>query len=180
MKKTHRWAALAAGMIAMGGLCAYGSANPRTGPVDIPSEVQHRLLSLPYYTVFDNLAYRVDGTQVTIMGQVVNPALPDEAVSAVKEVPGVTTVINDIQILPPSSMDARIRRAVFRAIYGDPALQRYGEPTVPSIHIIVDNGTVTLVGMVATESDRDEAYIRTKTVPGTFGVNNDLRVNPGI
>ncbi len=117
---------------------------------------------------------------MTSTGQVVNPALPDEAKSAVMDVSGVTTVIDQLHILPRSFMDAGIRRAVLRAIYGAPALQRYGEPVVPSIHIIVDSGTVTLMGMVATQGDRTEAYLRAMSVPGTFGVINDLIVNLGV
>lgn len=179
MKNYYRSGALAACLISAG-LLGYGKAeiNP-PAQSDIQSQVQKKLASLPYYTVFDSLGFRVDGTQVTITGQVVNPALPDEAKSAVMDIPGVTTVINEIQTLPPSSMDAGIRRAVFRAIYGDPVLQRYSEPVVPAIHIIVDNGTVTLNGVVATQSDKTEAYLRAMSVPGTFGINNDLLVNPG-
>lgn len=183
MKRYYRPVALAACLVSAGLFTAYGAVNPPSevnppSQSDVMNQVQHKLAGLAYYTVFDNLAYRVNGTQVTLMGQVVNPVLKDDAATAVKEIGGVTAVINEIQILPPSTMDAGIRRAVFRAIYRDPALMRYGEPTVPSIHIIVNNGSVTLTGMVASQSDKEEAYIRANSVPGTFGVNNDLMVNP--
>ncbi len=158
----------------------YGAANPPIDQSNIQSQVRKQLANLSRYTVFDNIAYRVDGTQVTLMGQVVLPVLKDDAGSAVKEIPGVTAVTNEIEVLPLSPMDYGIRRAEFRAIYNDPGLSRYAEGVLPAIHIIVKNGTVTLEGVVASQSDRDEAYIRANSVPGTFGVNNDLRVNPGL
>ncbi len=144
---------------------------------NIAREVRHELVTLPWYSVFDNLAYRVDpdGT-VTLMGQVVRPTLKDDAERAVKRIPGVTRVKNEIEVLPLSPDDDRVRMAEFRAIYGDPALSRYALGAVPPIHIIVKNGHVTLEGVVANPMDKQIAGIRANGVPGVFSVANDLRV----
>lgn len=144
----------------------------------IAKEVRHELITLPYYGVFDNLGFRVDddGT-VTLLGQVVMPVLKDDAERAVKHIPGVTRVKNEIEILPLSPEDDRIRRAAFMAIYGDPALStRYAYRAVPPIHIIVKNGHITLEGVVANQMDKSIAGIRANAVPGAFSATNNLRV----
>ncbi len=144
----------------------------------IAREVRHELITLPYYGVFDNLGFRVDddGT-VTLLGQVVMPVLKDDAERAVKHIPGVTRVKNEIEVLPLSPEDDRIRRAAFMAIYGDPALStRYAYRAVPPIHIIVKNGHITLEGVVANQMDKSIAGIRANAVPGAFSVTNNLRV----
>jgi hyperosmotically inducible protein len=133
---------------------------------------------LPWYSVFDNLEYKVDGSEVTLLGQVVNPTLKFDAENAVKHIEGVTRVVNDIEILPPSPMDYRIRRAEYRAIFGEPALERYAMGAVPPIHIVVKGGHVTLEGVVATQFDKDLANMRANEVPGIFSVTNNLRVEP--
>ena len=142
----------------------------------ITREVRHELVMLPYYGVFDNLAYRVDGTKVTLLGQVTRPTLKSEAGNVVKGIEGVTQVDNQIQVLPVSPMDDRIRMAEYRAIFGKPGLDRYAMQAVPPIHIIVDNGKVTLEGVVATEADKNQAGIFANGVPGVFSVVNNLRV----
>lgn len=142
----------------------------------ISREVRHQLVMLPYYTVFDNLAFRVDGGTVTLFGQVVRPTLKSDAEAAAKSVEGVQNVRNEIQVLPPSPMDDQIRRAEFRAIYGFADLYRYAEQAVPSIHIIVNNGKVTLVGFVDSAADKNLAGVRANTVPGVFSVTNNLQV----
>jgi hyperosmotically inducible protein len=131
---------------------------------------------LPYYGVFDNLSYRVDGGTVTLMGQVTRPTLKSDAANVVKRIEGVEKVDNQIQVLPLSSVDDRIRLAVYRAIYGQPGLDRYALQAIPPIHIIVDNGKVTLEGVVASQTDKDQANIRANGVPGVFSVVNNLRV----
>jgi len=131
---------------------------------------------LPYYGVFDNLAYSVNGYNVTLMGQVTRPTLKSDAERVVKDIEGVESVTNNIEVLPLSPNDDRIRMAEYRAIYGDTALSRYGLNAVPPIHIIVKNGQVTLEGVVANEGDRNIANIRANGVPGVFGVTNNLRV----
>ena len=139
-------------------------------------EVRHELVMLPYYSVFDNLAYRVDGSRVTLFGQVVRPTLKSDAENVVKKVEGVTAVTNEIEVLPNSPNDDRIRRAVYRAIFSKAELDRYAMGAVPAIHIIVKNGNVTLVGVVSSEMDKNVANIRANSVPGVFSVTNNLRV----
>ena len=142
----------------------------------IAREVRHELVMLPYYGVFDNLAYRVDGSTVTLYGQVVRPTLKSDAENVVKRIEGVTRVNNEIEALPLSPNDDRIRREEFRAIYSTPNLERYALQAVPPIHIIVNNGKVTLVGVVASKADKDLAALRANTVGGVFTVTNDLQV----
>jgi len=103
---------------------------------------------LPWYSVFDNLAFKVERDKVTLFGQVTRPTLKSDAEAAVKSIEGVASVENNIEVLPLSPIDDQIRRAVYRAIYGEPALSRYSIQAVPSIHIIVKNGNVTLEGVV--------------------------------
>ena len=143
---------------------------------NLVKEVRHQLLLLPYYSVFDNLLYKVDGDKVTLMGQVVRPTLKSDAENVVKEIEGVSAVNNEIQVLPVSPMDDQLRRAVYRAIYGDTVLSRYGMSALPSIHIIVNNGKVTLEGVVDSESDKNLANLRANGVPNVFSVTNNLVV----
>lgn len=143
---------------------------------NLVKEVRHQLLLLPYYSVFDNLLFKVDGDKVTLMGQVVRPTLKSDAENAVKSIEAVAAVDNQIEVLPVSVMDDQVRRAVFRAIYGDTALSRYGMSALPSIHIIVKNGSVTLEGVVDSESDRNLANLRANGVPNVFSVTNNLTV----
>jgi len=149
-----------------------------TKPDSITREVRHELVMLPYYGVFDNLAYRVDGSTVTLFGEVTRPTLKSDAENAVKHIEGVDRVVNNIEVLPPSGMDDQTRRAVYRAIYGTPGLDRYAIQAVPPIHIIVKNGHVSLEGAAATESDRNLAGVRANGVPNVFSVENHLRVEP--
>lgn len=139
-------------------------------------EVRHRLLLLPYYSVFDNLLFKVDGDKVTLLGQVVRPTLKSDAEAAVKGIEGVASVDNQIEVLPVSPMDDQLRRAVYRAIYGDTSLSRYGMSALPSIHIIVKNGNVTLEGTVDSEGDKNLANLRVSQVPNVFSVKNNLTV----
>jgi hyperosmotically inducible protein len=142
----------------------------------ITREVRHELVMLPYYGVFDNLGYRVDGGTVSLSGQVTRPTLKSDAENVVKGIEGVTRVDNQIEVLPLSSMDDRIRIAAYRTIFGKPGLDRYAMQAVPPIHIIVNNGKVTLEGVVATEGDKNQAGIYANTVSGVFSVTNNLRV----
>src|ERR1700704_1390842 len=140
-------------------------------------EVRHQLVTLPYYGVFDDLAFRVDGGKITLLGAVTRPTLKSDAENVTKRVEGVTQVDNQIEVLPLSSMDDQIRMAEYRAIYGDPVLStRYGFRALPSIHIIVKNGHVTLEGVVANQADKDIANIRANSVSGVFSVDNNLQV----
>ena len=139
-------------------------------------EVRHELIMLPYYGVFDNLAFRVDGRTVILEGQVVKPVVKSDAGNSVKRIEGVEKVVNNIEVLPPSPMDDRIRRAVYQSIYSYGPLFKYGGMAVPPIHIIVKGGRVTLEGVVDNETDKGLAGMRANQVPGTFQVTNNLRV----
>lgn len=151
-----------------------GTGNP---PVkDLASQVRHELVMIPYYSVFDDLSYKVDNGVVTLAGDVTRPVVKDDALRSVKRLAGVTQVIDNIRVLPLSSFDNRIRAAEYRTVFGYAGLYRYAMGTQPSIHIIVDNGHVTLTGVVDNEGDRNLANIRANTVPGVFSVTNNLRV----
>ena len=145
----------------------------------LKEEVRHRLLLLPYYTVFDQLGYSVNGYTVTLTGDVVNPTLKSDAENAVKRIEGVEKVVNQIHVLPNSPMDNQLRRAEYRKIYSQPQLFRYGVGNLQSIHIIVESGHVTLTGFVDNETDKNVAGMVANSVPNVFSVKNDLEVqNP--
>lgn len=144
----------------------------------ITREVRHELLMLPYFGVFDNIEYKVNGSTVTLLGQVVRPSLKSDAENAVKHIEGVERVDNQIEVLPPSSQDDRIRLELFRAIYGYAPLQKYALGVQKPIRIIVKSGHVTLEGVVDSETDKNLVEVRAKSVPGTFEVKNNLRVQP--
>jgi hyperosmotically inducible periplasmic protein len=154
---------------------AAGLSQKRTDR--IVKEVHHELVMLSFYGVFDNLAYKVDadGT-VTLVGQVSRPTLKSDAENAVKHIEGVEKVVNNIEVLPTSINDDRIRRDTYRAIYGNDTLSQYQVRAVPPIHIIVNNGHVTLEGVVAREMDKQIAGTQANQVQGTFSVTNNLQV----
>lgn len=169
---------LAVGLITAGLVFAQSSDKSKSGRGGdrIAREVRHELVMLPFYGVFDNLAFRVDGSKVTLFGQVTRPTLKSDAENVVKSVEGVERVENQIEVLPVSPNDDRIRIAVYRAIFSRPGLDRYGFMAVPSIHIIVKNGHVTLEGVVSNEADKNQANIVANGVPGVFSVKNNLQV----
>jgi len=144
----------------------------------IQKEVRHELLMLPYFGVFDNIEYKVEGGTVTLLGSVVRPTLKSDAENVVKHIEGVNQVVNQIDVLPPSPQDDQIRRALFRVIYGDPALQKYDMGVQKPIRLIVKNGKVSLEGVVDNEADKNIAGVRANSVPGVFSVTNNLRVVP--
>jgi hyperosmotically inducible protein len=139
-------------------------------------KVRHELVMLPYYGVFDNITYRVEGDRVELLGQVRRPTLKSDAGRVVERIEGVSTVVNNIEVLPLSPNDDRIRLGVYRAIYGSDALFRYGLQPVPSIHIIVKNGHVTLEGIAASEMDKNIANIKAHGVPGVFSIAQNIVV----
>ena len=157
-------------------------ANSETAPVSeraqarIAKEARHEILSLPYFDVFDNIEFRVDGYNVTLMGQVTRPTLKTDAEKVVKEIEGVENVTNQIEVLPLSPNDDRLRVALYRSIYGFTSLQRYALPVIKPIRIIVKNGNVTLEGVVDSEPDKNVVNIRANGVHGVFSVTNNLRV----
>jgi len=188
MKKTVSWLFAGLMCIAMSGtgVAQNPGGNPAesaqagTGPQRmqdrISREVYHELVMLPQLTIFDNLQYKVYNGKVTLMGQVENAILKDSAEKVVKKIEGVESVNNQIEILPPSPNDDRIRRQVARAIFNDERLFRYSMGSVPPIHIIVKNGHVTLEGVVNSQADKDAANLRASSVPGVFSVENHLQV----
>lgn len=159
-----------------GDIWPQGQRNPAQAQQRLTQEVHHQLALLPRYTVFDNLAYRVDGDNVTLLGTVTEPVKKSDAEGAVKGIEGVAKVDDQIKVLPPSPMDDQLRRAEFRSIYGFAGLDRYGFQANPSIHIIVDGGHVTLEGVVDNQADKDAAGIRANAVPNVFSVTNNLQV----
>jgi hyperosmotically inducible periplasmic protein len=175
--------AVALGMLFAVPSGALAAASTKQAPRDqahyqawLQNEVRHQLVMLPYLTLFDNLEYRVDGSKVILSGQVVRPSLKDDAGRVVKNLEGVTGVENNIQVLPPSPMDDRIRRAEYRAIYGFADLWKYAVGALPPVHIVVDSGRVSLDGVVDNEADKNLIELRAKTVPGVFSVTNNLQV----
>ena len=153
---------------------AQDASNPQLG-----KKVRHELVTLPYYGVFDNLAYSINGGTVTLYGQVVRPTTRSDAEHRVKRIAGVTRVVNNIKVLPLSPFDDRIRAATYRSIASMGGLYRYLQGANPSLHIVVANGHVTLEGVVSGSGDRTLAYMAANRVPGVFSVQNNLRVEGG-
>ena len=163
-------------LIVMGSFGSLTAQNDKA-QARLTKEVRHELVMLPYYNVFDNLSYSVEGGTVTLMGQVTNPTLKSSAENVIKHLEGVQQVVNNIEVLPLSPNDDRIRRDVYQAIYRYPSLStRYGFQSLPSIHIIVKNGNVNLEGVVDSSGDKNIAGIQANGVPGVFSVTNNLRV----
>jgi hyperosmotically inducible protein len=155
---------------------AYASGPKVEKLGSLEEKVRHELNMLPYYGVFDDISFRVDGDKVTLLGEVWQPALKLQTESAIKHIEGVRQLDDQIEVLPLSSFDDQIRWSAYRAIYGYGPLNRYLLGTHPAIHIIVRNGNVTLTGVVANTMDREMAYVRANGVHGAFSVKNELRV----
>lgn len=171
--------AVLAGCLLIGGIPALAQrpSEPSDRAVQrIQKEVRHELLMLPYLDVFDNLAYKVEGYNVTLIGQVTRPTTKSDAENAVKQIEGVEKVDNQIEVLPPSPMDDRLRLRLYRAIYGYAPLQKYALGVNKPIRIIVKGGNVTIEGVVDNEADKNVAEIRAKGVSGIFSVKNNLLV----
>jgi hyperosmotically inducible protein len=142
----------------------------------VVKEVRHELLMLPYFGVFDYIAFKVDGYNVTLLGQVVRPVTKSDAEGAVKHIEGVEKVDDQIEVLPPSPMDDGLRVQLYRAIYGYPALEKYALGVQKPIRIVVKNGHVSLEGVIDSDADKNLAGIRANGVPGIFSVANNLQV----
>jgi len=158
------------------------AANPKTPANDAGQfektvkKIRKELVTLPFYGVFDNLAFKYEDGTVTLFGQVSRPTLRSDAKRVVERVTGVEEVVNKIEVLPLSNFDDRIRLATYRAIYRQPGLDRLSLQAVPPIHIIVKNGNVTLEGVVLNKSDATRAFIAANGVSGVFSVKNNLRI----
>ena len=168
--------------VAPAGMAFASSTDQPTANTDqrfeqrLSKQVRHELVMIPQLTVFDNLEYRVDGSTVTLSGQVRNAFIKDSAEKSVKHIEGVEQVNNQIEILPTSFNDDRIRVRVARAVFRDPRLSMYAIQPVPPIRIIVKNGHVDLEGVVRTQAEKNDAYIRANGVFGVFSVQNNLQV----
>jgi len=168
--------------LALSSMAMAQERQPTQKAVDrINKEVRHELLMLPYYSLFDDLGYSVQGRTVTLTGALTSQhaVTKNEAERAVKGIEGVEKVVNNIQVLPPSGIDDAIRRRTYNALMRTGGLSKYFWEAAPSIHIIVQNGRVTLAGFVMNEMDKNMAGIAAKTVPGAFAVTNNLRVVKG-
>lgn len=171
MTKRFHYTTRCALLVLLAAVSALASEPSRTARL-----VRHELVMLPYYGVFDNLEYKVEGSKVTLLGQVYRPSLKVSAERVVKNIEGVDSVDNRIEVLPTSPHDDTIRLDTYRAIYHHPNFTRYAIRAVPPIHIVVKNGHVTLVGVVAAEADKNLAGIQANGVSGVFSVTNNLTV----
>lgn len=172
MKRTINLVMLAAALTAA---VVAGTQSPAAKP--LAESVRHELAMLPYYNVFDDLKFSIDAHgAVTLLGSVTRPILRSDAENAVKRVPGVTRVHNEIEVLPLSRMDDAIRLAAYRAVYSTPGLFRLAYSAQPPVRIIVKNGNITLEGVAPNAMDRQVAYMRALSVPGAFQVTNHLAV----
>jgi hyperosmotically inducible periplasmic protein len=158
-------------------LAAPTESHAQTANEQLNKRVRHELVTLPYYGVFDNLAYQINGDTVTLYGQVVRPVTKSDAAQRVAHLAGVAHVVNKIEVLPLSWFDDQIRVRAYRTIFNTAGLYRYAMGGNPSLHIIVANGHLTLEGVVANEADKNLAYIAARQVPGVFSVTNNLRTD---
>lgn len=142
----------------------------------IAKKVRRELVTLPYYGVFDNLAYKIEGPTVTLYGQVYRPTTRADAERRISKIKGIERVINNIEVLPLSSFDDSVRARTFRALVRTGGLDRYMRGANPSIHIIVNRGQVSLEGVVSGKGDKQLAYFAARGVTGAFSVTNNLRV----
>jgi hyperosmotically inducible periplasmic protein len=160
------------------------AALPKPGKVQdaytaaLSHEIHHQLLVLPFYSVFDSISFSLEGGRVTLTGQVLRRALKEQAEAAVKSVEGITVVVNQIEVLPVSASDDDLRDAVYRSIYEDPTLARYAVQNIPPIHIVIENGNVTLEGPVESAADKKLAATRAATASNVHSVKNNLIVHP--
>ncbi|HLA09222.1 MAG TPA: BON domain-containing protein [Pyrinomonadaceae bacterium] len=178
--KKRRISSIVGATLLIGLLCMTGFAQDRRSApsrADLLQKIRKELVTLPWYGVFDNLAFRLDGSTVTLYGQVVKPTTRSDAERRVERLNGVSRVINQIRVLPLSSFDDDIRRRTYAEISRKGSLYRYFLGANPSIHIIVDRGHVTLEGVVANRADANLAYIAARSVPGVFSVKNNLRTD---
>lgn len=177
MTKQLRTGVLLSAALLAGQLAFANNHNPTTNMSRIEQQTRHELVTLPFYSVFDHFEFRVDGSTVTLMGKVSRPILKSDAENVIKNIEGVQTVSNQIQVLPASFYDDNLRLALYRSIYGHTSLQTLVVRPVPPIHIIVENGNVVLEGAVANEMQKTIAGMQANSVSGVFSVINNLRVD---
>ncbi len=168
------------------GTAAFGAASvPRNSAQSgltrkttvMEERIRHQLVMLPFYGVFDNLSFSIEGSNTVVLtGQVTQPILKSDAQAAVKRVEGVQKVVNNIEVLPLSPFDNRIRWATYRAIFSRPGFEKYAIQAVSPIRIIVKNGNITLDGYVGNQMDKTLAYMAARSVPGAFSVTDNLQI----
>jgi hyperosmotically inducible periplasmic protein len=151
-------------------------ANDTPTNARLLKQVRHKLLMLPYYGVFDHLAYSIDGGKVTLLGQVVRPSTRSDAARSVAQIKGVTQVVNKIEVLPLSNFDNSLRVRTYQALARTSGLQRYLAGSNPSLHIVVSRGQITLAGMVGNKMDKQLAYMAARGVSGAFSVTNNVQI----
>jgi hyperosmotically inducible periplasmic protein len=186
MRRFAIWSAVFAQLLALAAPALLAQAIPaqkppkadEKRPPSLSREIHHQILVLPFYSVFDSIAFTLDGSKVTLTGQVLRTTLKENAEAAVKSIEGVNVVINHIEVLPVSPTDDDLRRAAYRSLYEDSTLARYAVEALPPIHIIVKNGNVTLEGSVNSESDKTRAGVRAGDAANVISVKNNLLVQP--
>jgi hyperosmotically inducible periplasmic protein len=170
---------MAALLLGAGVAAASNKDNPNVpqSDADIARHVRHEVLMYPYYSIWDDVNFRVNNGQVELLGAVSQPFKKSDLDRLVRKVPGVASLTDELKVLPLSRNDDLLRRQVARAIYAYPAFTRYAMEAVPPIHIIVDNGHVTLTGVVATTSEKELAGVRASGAGLSFGaITNNLEV----
>jgi hyperosmotically inducible periplasmic protein len=177
--KLNLQSAVAAGALALFSFAAAGASvpTPTTPEQRLQEKIRKELVTLPFYGVFDQMKFSMDGRKVTLSGQVTRPVLRSSAGNVVKAIPGVEEVVNNIEVLPLSPNDDRLRIALYRTIFGQAGLGRYTLGAIPQVHILVKNGNVTLAGRVMNEMDKNLAGLFANQVAGVFTVTNDLTVD---
>ena len=158
--------------VAIGSVFAVGAAA-QSGSID--NQVYHKVRGLTYYNTFDYISWQVNGSTVTLNGRTATLGTKSEAARAVKDIPGVTQVVNNIEELPPSPFDDQIRREALRQVENHGPAQYFGWPN-PDVHIIVENGRITLEGYVSRKSDSDSLNILANGIQGVFQVTNNLKI----
>lgn len=173
-KQFLRWVTLTA--LATTSLLFAGTPPAQTEQQRLAEQIRKQLITLPYYGVFDELSFRLDGRKVILTGQVTRPTLASSAENVTRSIAGVEEVENRIEVLPLSPNDDRIRLAVYRNVFGQASMGKYSLGAIPAIHILVKNGNVTLAGRVINEMDKNLANIFANQVAGVFSVTNHLVV----
>jgi hyperosmotically inducible protein len=159
------------------GLGTASASMPKPQATTLADQVRHQILMLPYYSVFDNITFKMEGQDtIVLQGQVTWPIVKFDAEAAVRSINGVGKIINDIQVLPVSRFDNHIRWATYWAIYSRPGFEKYAIQAIAPIRIIVESGHVTLDGYVGSELDKKLAYMAANAVPGVFSVTDNLKI----
>ncbi len=140
-------------------------------------QVRKRIVKTPFYSIFDNVEFTLTDGELVLMGEVSRPSVKRTIEKSAARVEGVNTVVSNIEVLPPSFYDDRIRHLLARQLYGSQMLSALANQAIPSIHVIVKNGHVTLEGVVLNKGQKNFAGITAHTINGVFSVTNNLRTD---